>query len=209
MVTRRKSETSKAMGETRRGLAHLVGSLPMVARVNWRTLVMPWRLIPMPVAMALIALVALAMVLDKGDDMQVSAFPLDGQGVTIGGDTVAPGTRCAEGEVITYRALMGGTGVGCVHYEYLVMDYLLDCIIGNAEHGDNLASWHLRDPAFRSWCDTVVDDASDGMVTLADMLIDVGAGVAPSPSPTASATPMATPSATAVLPQSLPSTGSR
>ena len=208
MVTKRKSEFEKARGDARRGLARMVGTLPLVARLNWRNVVMPWRMLPAPVALALIALVALAMVLDTGENAE--AFPLEGAGVTIGGDTVTPGTRCAEDEVITYLALLGGEGVGCVHYEYVVMQFLNDCIIGNSQHGGNLASWHLRDPAFRSWCDTVIDDASDGMVSLADMLIDLVSTVEPSPSPTVTATAIdATPTVTPGVPKSLPSTGSR
>ncbi len=206
-MAKQKSELSNATRATRRGISRMLGALPMVARVNWRNVVMPWRMLPAPVALALIGLVALAMVLDNGD--AATAQPIEGYGVVIGADTVAPGTRCAEDEVITYRALLGGPGVGCVHYEYVIMDFVLDCLIGNSEHGDNLASYHLRDQAFRSWCDAVIDDASDGMLSLDDMLIDTSAAVVPSPSATPANEAMATVTPTPMLPDVLPIAGIR
>ena len=216
MVTKRKSEFSKARGDTRRAVVRMVKALPIIARVNWRTVVMPWRLIPMPVALALIALVALAMVLDNGDNVDASAGTLEGQGVMIGGDTVDAGTRCEEDEVITYRVLLGGSGVGCVNVEYVHMAFILECLVGNADHGDNLASLHLRDPAYGSWCSIVVDDATDGVVSLGDLLFDTAyrPAVTPTMMPTMTATAMAmdiTPTMTPTpsLPKSLPSTGSR
>lgn len=206
MATKRKSEFAKASGDTRRAVVRLVRALPVVTRLNWRNVFMPWRLVPMPIGMALIALVALAMILDTGSD--ANADTLEGQGVMIGADTVSPGTRCEEDEVITYRVLMGGQGVGCVHYEYVVMEFIGDCLIGNAEHGDNLASYHLRDPEFRSWCDAMVDDSTDGMVSLSDWLIDTSSGTAPTPSATMTATAIdGTVTATPAMPQRLPSAG--
>ena len=206
-MAKQKSELSNATRATRRGISRMLGALPVVARVNWKNIVMPWRMLPAPVALALIGLVALAMVLDNGD--AVTAQPVDGQGVVIGGDTVAPGTRCEEDEVITYRALLGGQGVGCVHYEYVIMDFVLDCLIGNSEHGDNLASYHLRDQAFRSWCDTVIDDATDGYATLADLLIDTSSVAVATPSATASMAMGATVTLTPMLPAALPVAGIR
>ena len=208
MVTKRKTELAKATGDVRRAFGRFMRALPTVARINWRNVLMPWRLIPAPVALALIALVALAMVLDNGDSADATATDGD---VVIGGDVVAPGTRCEEDEVIYYRALMGGQGVGCVHYEYIVMDFIADCLIGNSAHGDNLASYHLRDSGYFSWCIPVVDDVSDGVVSLDDLLFDtastVGVGVAPPES--ASALVPATPTATPMLPASLPNAGGR
>ena len=208
-MAKQKSELSNATRATRRGLGRMLGALPLVARVNWRNIVMPWRMLPAPVALALIGLVALAMVLDNGEDVSADVYPPVGQGVVIGADTVAPGTRCAEDEVITYRVLMGGQGVGCVHYEYVIMEFVLDCLIGNSEHGDNLASYHLRDQAFRSWCDSVIDDATDGYATLADLLIDTSSTVAPSPSATVSTAMGATVTPTPMLPDALPVAGIR
>lgn len=221
MVTKRKSELAKARGETLRAASRMVKALPMVARVNWRNIVMPWRMLPAPVALALIALVALAMVLDTGSDASATGeppTPIQGQGVMVGGDTVAPGTRCAEDDVITYRVLMGGSGVGCVHYEYLAMDFLAECIIGTSETHPlvtpNLASRHIQDQSFGSWCQTAVDDVSDGIVTLADLLYDAASTVAvepaigtPTMTPTMTASPTMT--ATPMAPKSLPSTGSK
>ncbi len=210
MVTKRKSELQKASGDVRRSFGRMVAALPMVARVNWRNIVMPWRMIPVPVALALIGLVALAMVLDNGD---APANANAGGDVVIGGDVVAPGTRCAEDEVISYLAPLGGEGVGCVHYEYIVMDFIAECLIGNSAHGDNLASHHLRDQAFGSWCAAVVDDTSDGVVALDDLIVDtslvseVSSTVATTPTVSASAS--VTPTATMQLPASLPNTGSR
>lgn len=221
MVTKRKSEFQKARGDTRRAFGRMVAALPMVARLNWRNIVMPWRMLPAPVAMALIALVALAMVLDNGE--HVDAQPIGGS-VTIGADTVPPDTHCAEDEVITYRALIGREGVGCVHYEYVVMEFLDDCIIGNSvEHPrvtPNLATLHLRDPEFGSWCSSVVDDVSDGIVSLGDLLLDVNTlpgypGHVPAETPVPTVSPDSTVNTgkdtmpTAILPKSLPSTGSR
>ncbi len=208
MATQRKSEFAKARGDARRGITRLVGSLPGMARLNWRTVIMPWRLIPMPIGMALIALVALAMVLDTGGDAVADAPPLDGQGVVIGADTVPEGTRCQEDEVITYRALLGYDGVGCVHYEYVVMDFIAECLVGNSEHGSNNASYHVRDDSFRSWCSAVIDDGSDGMLSLADMVIDTAPTATPTLSPMATATPSGTTSTDApVMPSTLPSSG--
>ncbi len=208
MATKRKSEFDKARGDTRRAVIRMVKALPVVARVTWRNVVMPWRMLPAPVALALIALVALAMVLDTGDNVNADNV----QGVVIGGDTVPPGTHCQEDDVITYRVLLGGQGVGCVHYEYVIMEFIGDCLIGNSEHGDNLASYRLRDPSFRSWCDAVVDDASDGMVSLGDWLIDTSSSstVAPAITPTMTATPSgSTMIPTPALPSALPLAGSR
>jgi len=39
-----------------------------IMRANWRNVVMPWRMIPNSIVLALIALVALAMVLDIGEE---------------------------------------------------------------------------------------------------------------------------------------------
>ncbi len=208
MTTRRKSEFEKARGDVRRSISRMVRMLPYLAFVNWRNIVMPWRMLPVPVALALIALVALAMILDNGSD--ANAQPL-AQDVTIGSDTVAPGTHCEEDEVISYRALLGGQGVGCVHYEYVIMDYLTECLIGNSEYGDNLASLHLRDQAFGSWCADVVDDASDGMVSLSDLLIDTASvgTVAPAITPTIPASLSDAQPVTPMLPIALPATGSR
>lgn len=206
MVTKRKSELQKASGDCRRAFGRMVAALPMVARVNWRNVVMPWRLIPAPVALALIALVALAMVLDNGDNVTANGD------VVIGADVVAPGTTCAEDEVISYLAPLGREGVGCVHYEYIVMEFIADCVIGNSVHGDNLASYHLRDQAFGSWCSAVVDDVSDGVVALDDLLFDtaltseVSSTVA---TPSVSAAAISTPTATPKLPASLPNAGGR
>lgn len=223
MVTRRKSEFEKARGEMRRGLHSLIRAVPVLARLHWRDLVMPWRRLSAPVALALIALVALAMILDTGENVNADPVLPEGAGVMVGGDVVAPGTRCEEDEVITYRVLMGGEGVGCVHYDYVVMEFLDTCIIGNSEVHPrvtpNLATLHLRDDTFRSWCDAVVDDVSDGVVSLDDLLFDVATMpgytlATPEPTPTATSagdavSPHMTITPTAVTPKSLPSTGSR
>lgn len=208
MVTKRKSELSKATGDVRRAFGRFGRALPMVARVNWRMVLMPWRMIPMPIALALIALVALAMVLDTGDAPASANGDVVIGDIMIGGDVVAPGTRCEEDETIYYLALLGGEGVGCVHVEYIVMEFLLDCVIGNSEHGDNLASFHLRDQAFGSWCVSVVDDASDGTVSLADLLFDTASTVAPAATSTVSPAITDTPNADH-LPAALPKAGSR
>ena len=217
MVTKRKTEFSKASGDLRRSFARMWHALPVVGRANWRMLLQPWRMVPAPVALALIALIALAMVLDTGEQTSASggtvtaATATPDTSIMIGADTVAPGTQCQEDEVITYLVLVGGTGVGCVNYEYVAMDFILECLIGNSDHGDNLASIHLRDPAYGSYCGTVVNDASDGTVSLADLLFDtaVDTAVTPTVTPTmgASATVTPTVTPTRMPPQSLPSTG--
>ena len=219
MVTKTKTEFSKASGNLRRAVARMWHALPVVGRATWLMLLQPWRLVPVPVALALIALIALAMVLDTGEQTSAStgartltiATPTPDISIMIGADVVAPGTRCEEDEVIAYLVLVGGSGVGCVHTEYIIMDFLLECVIGNSEHGGNLASLHLRDPAYGSHCGTVVNDASDGMVSLTDLLFDtsVDMGVTPTMSPTmgASVTPTGTMTSTPIPPKSLPSTG--
>jgi hypothetical protein len=88
----------------------------------------------------------------------------------IGGDTVPSGVVCAEDEVLAYAR--GADGLGCVHYEVLAVDFVLECLIGNSTHGTNNASAHARDAAYASWCSTVIDDASDGVVSLSDVLTD-------------------------------------
>ena len=209
MTTKRKSELHKASGDMMRATSRFMRALPMVTRVNWRNVVMPWRMIPAPVALALIALVALAMVLDNGDDVAASSAD-----VTIGADTVAPGTSCEEDEVIGYLVLLGGEGVGCIHYEYIVMEFIGDCLIGNSQYGDNLASYHLRDQGFGSWCNDVVDDASDGTMSLNDLIVDtaynseVSSTVAITPTVSPGMATI-TPTATMRAPVSLPNTGSR
>ncbi len=76
-------------------------SLPAFIRANWRNILMPWRMLPMPIAWALIGLVALAMVLDTGSEeapvvaaphciaVDVDAMPTDAPFPT---GTVAPPT---------------------------------------------------------------------------------------------------------------------
>jgi len=103
--------------------------------------------------------------------------------ITIGGDTVPPGTRCYEDEVIyftnwisgEYGAPAYGAPVGCVHYEYIVMDFILECLIANTDSGTNNATRHAADAAYQSWCSAVVDDASDGALSLGDLLVDTAA----------------------------------
>ena len=96
-------------------------------------------------------------------------------GVRIGGDDVPYGTHCEEDELITYRnadefgdaARLSGSGVGCVHYEYVYRDFLFECgIIGTpqpdtvGEHAANGGS---------NWCTALIDDASDGTFSLDEL----------------------------------------
>lgn len=62
MVTPKRSECAKTRGAFRRAFSQLGRSLPALARNHWRDVLMPWRLLPQPVALSLIGLVALAMV---------------------------------------------------------------------------------------------------------------------------------------------------
>ena len=103
--------------------------------------------------------------------------------ITIGGDTVPKGIRCGEDETIyfvnwirgQYEAPDYGAPLGCVHYEYLVADFIAECLIGDSERGTNLASEHARVAAYLSWCSDVVDYASDGILSLDAILVDMAA----------------------------------
>ncbi len=107
MVTRRKTEMEKSRGAFRRAFAQLGRSLPATLKGNWRNVVMPWRLLPVPVALALIALVALAMVLD--------GLGVVGDVATIGGQPVPAALACAEDESIAFVGIPDT--LVCVHVE--------------------------------------------------------------------------------------------
>ena len=63
MTTKRRTEIQKTRGAFARAFTQAGRSLPTALRLNWRNVLMPWRLLPMPVALALIGLVALAMII--------------------------------------------------------------------------------------------------------------------------------------------------
>ena len=67
MTTKRLSEMQKTRGAFGRAFAQAGQSLPAALRINWRNVVMPWRMLPQPVALALIGLVALAMVITPSE----------------------------------------------------------------------------------------------------------------------------------------------
>ncbi len=79
-------------------------------RANWRNVVMPWRMIPAPMAWALIGLVALAMILDMGDHEEPAKAAPDTVTLTLG-DYIPSESPCAEDEV--YDTV----GVRCVHID--------------------------------------------------------------------------------------------
>ncbi len=97
----------------------------------------------------------------------------------IGGTLVPSDLRCYEDEPIYFINWLGGeyaniegAPIGCVHYEYFAIDFVLECLIGNSEYGTNNASEHLRDPNYGSWCSDVIDNSSDGVVSIGDLLTD-------------------------------------
>lgn len=106
MTTPRKSELSKTASAFRRAFVQLRQALPSTLRANWKTILFPIRLVPVPVALALIALVALAMILyPPVDDVPVA---------TIGGQDVPP-LACEEDETIGFVGVPDT--LVCVHYE--------------------------------------------------------------------------------------------
>jgi hypothetical protein len=118
MVTKRKSDLSKTAGAFRRAFTQLARSLPIPAalRRNWLSVLFPIRLVSQPVALALIALVALVLVLDAlgalDDDTLTPA--------TIGGQDV-PALACEEDETIGFVGIPDT--LVCVHFEnYAVQD---------------------------------------------------------------------------------------
>ncbi len=108
MSTRRKTEIEKARGQFARAFVQLGRSIPATLRANWRNVLMPWRMLPMPVALALVALVGLAMVLDTGDDI----------GATVGGTLVPAALDCEEDEVIGFVGIPDL--LVCVHVDSLL-----------------------------------------------------------------------------------------
>ncbi len=63
-------------------------------RANWRNVVMPWRMLPAPMAWALIGLVALAMILDMGEPAEEPAHAIGDASVSF----------CVPVEVYAYLA---------------------------------------------------------------------------------------------------------
>ncbi len=81
-----------------------------IMRANWRNILMPWRMIPAPMAWALIGLVALAMVLDMGaEEAPVVASP-DTVTLTLG-DYIPGESPCAE------DAVYDTVGETCIHVD--------------------------------------------------------------------------------------------
>ena len=96
-----------------------IPSLPAAMRANWRNVVMPWRMLPQPVALALIALVALAMVLDIGEEpIPAPAASEQGSGqrtVTLTlGDYIPGETPCVE------DAVYDTVGETCIHVDRIM-----------------------------------------------------------------------------------------
>lgn len=86
------------------------------------------------------------------------------QGVMLGGSVVGDGLRCAEDELI---APTGADSAGCVHYERVIADYLLECgIIGTPQPTTAGAASAGGTP---TWCDSLIDDASDGTLSLEEL----------------------------------------
>ncbi len=108
MSTRRKTEIEKARGQFARAFVQLGRSIPATLRANWRNVLMPWRMLPMPVALALVALVGLAMVLDTGEEI----------GATVGGTLVPAALDCEEDEVIGFVGIPDL--LVCVHVDSLL-----------------------------------------------------------------------------------------
>ncbi len=107
MTTKRKSELTKTAGAFRRAFKQARESMPAVLREHWKTILFPIRLVPTPVALALIALVALAMILYP---------PVDEAGTaTIGGQDVPSALHCEEDETIGFVGIPDT--LLCVHYE--------------------------------------------------------------------------------------------
>lgn len=137
MVTKRLSEMAKARRAFRRAFAQLGQSLPALARNNWRNVLMPWRLLPQPIALALIGLVALAMVLNppEADSFDVA---------TIGGTAVPSTLACEEDEVIGFVGIpdtlvciqfeqtVNGDAHGCVPPAFY-SEALAVCVLGVSE----------------------------------------------------------------------------
>lgn len=97
-----------------------------IMRANWRNIIMPWRMIPAPMAWALIGLVALAMVLDygsEGSEGSVAGAPVSiavaptGAPDTITltlGDYIAGETPCEE------DAVYDTVGRECIHVDRIM-----------------------------------------------------------------------------------------
>lgn len=103
MTTPRKSEISKAAGAFRRAFVQLQRALPATIRQHWLTILFPIRLIPSPVALALIALFALAMYLNPSAEV-----------ASIGGQDVPP-LACEEDELIGFVGIPDL--LVCIHHE--------------------------------------------------------------------------------------------
>lgn len=110
MVTKRKTEMEKTRAAFGRAFSQLFRRLPATLRRNWLNILMPWRLLPQPVALALIGLVALAMVCAPPTDAGRDAS-------TIGGTLVPDGLHCAEDEVIGFVGIPDT--LVCVHTDKL------------------------------------------------------------------------------------------
>lgn len=113
-MTKRLTRRQKTIGAFARAFV-VAGMRPRLVsrmmRAHWRNILMPWRMLPMPIAWALIGLVALAMILDTGDDLQTS---------TIGANTVPYALDCEEDEVIAFDSTARAPyPLACVHIDTL------------------------------------------------------------------------------------------
>jgi hypothetical protein len=101
----------------RRAFAQSAQSLPAMLRHNWRNVLMPWRMLPYPIALALIGLVALAMVCTEPIAEPVADPVPTLEASTVGGTVVPDGLDCAEDEVIGFVGIPDT--LVCVHPDFL------------------------------------------------------------------------------------------
>ncbi len=109
LTRKQKARTAFARAFIAAGMSPRQASRMM--RANWRNVLMPWRMIPQPVAFALIGLVALAMVLDMGEEEPSPAMGAPDTVTLTLGQYIPGESPCEEDE------LFDTVGVECVHIE--------------------------------------------------------------------------------------------
>jgi hypothetical protein len=99
MVTPRKTESEKTRAAFGRAFGQLTRGLPSILVRNWRNVLMPWRMLPYPIALALIGLVALAIVFAPPETTDAER---DGTITLTLGDYVPGETSCEEDAVFDH-----------------------------------------------------------------------------------------------------------
>lgn len=117
-MAKKLTEGAKVRRSFRRSFAQLGRMLPAILVRNWRNVLMPWRMLPYPIALSLIGLVALAMVCtdpEPGTWQEPESIPTSEDTITLTlGDFVGGETPCQEDEIFDH------VGRECIHVDRIL-----------------------------------------------------------------------------------------